>query len=165
MNKNLALVALLNEYQLDFEMYEHEPIFTVDEGKHLSASIMGAHSKNLFLKDKKKSYFLVSVLEHKRVDLKTLSKKFGKGGLSFASKEELEQKLQLTPGSVTPYGLLHDAKKEVIFLLDEEFLQHEIVNFHPLQNDLTLSMKMKEFLRFFELIEHHPNIIKIPELS
>lgn len=165
MSKNLPLVALLNEYQLAFEIYEHEPIFTVNEGKHLSASIMGAHSKNLFLKDKKKSYFLVSVLEHKRVDLKTLSKNFGKGGLSFASKEELEQKLQLTPGSVTPYGLLHDAKKEVTFLLDEEFLQHEIVNFHPLQNDLTLSMKMKEFLRFFELIEHHPSIIKIPELS
>lgn len=165
MNKNLALVALLNEYQLDFEMFEHEPIFTVDEGKHLSTSIIGAHSKNLFLKDKKKSYFLVSVLEHKRVDLKTLSKNFGKGGLSFASEKELDQKLKLTPGSVTPYGLLYDTEKDVTFLLDEEFLQHKIVNFHPLQNDLTLSVEIKEFLRFFELINHHPNIIKIPELG
>jgi Ala-tRNA(Pro) deacylase len=165
MSKKVALLSLLQKYQLEYEIHEHDPVFTVDEGKHVSANIDGAHSKNLFLKDKKKSYFLVSVLEHKRVDLKMLSKTYGKGGLSFASADELNQKLQLTPGSVTPYGLIHDTKREVTFLLDEDFLKYDIVNFHPLQNNLTVSMKVKPFLQFFELINHNPNVVKIPQLS
>lgn len=161
--KKAPLLALLEQHLFTFEMHEHEPLFTVEEGKHVSEKIKGAHSKNLFLKDKKQAYFLVSVLDHKRVDLKALSKQYGKGGLSFANETELLDKLQLTPGSVTPYALLHDKTHAVTFLLDEDFLKYEIVNFHPLQNDLTMSMDIKSFLRFFEIISHYPQLIKIPE--
>lgn len=162
--KKQLLFNFLAEHQLPYQLYEHEPIFTVEEGKHLSASINGAHSKNLFLKDKKKNFFLVSILEHKRVDLKQLSKMYGKGGLSFASAEELDEKLKLTPGSVTPYALLNDVEQKIVFILDEDFLTFEIVNFHPLQNDLTVSMSIASFLRFFQLIHHQVNIIQIPIL-
>lgn len=164
MSKKLPLLNLLQEHQLDYFLHEHEPLFTVDEGKHISAKIAGAHSKNLFLRDKKKNYFLVSVLEHKRVDLKALSKLYGKGGLSFASAEELDQKLQLLPGSVTPYALMFDRNNEVKFILDQDFLKFDIVNFHPLQNNLTMSMDINAFLRFFELVKHLPEVVNIPEV-
>ncbi len=164
MSRKAPLLELLAEHQFQYQLHEHEPIFTVDEGRHVSEKIQGAHSKNLFLKDKKKTFFLISVLEHKRVDLKALSKMYGKGGLSFANEEELNQKLKLTPGSVTPYALIHDINEEVTFILDEDFLTYEVVNFHPLQNDLTVSMDIKSFMRFFEVINHEPEVIKIPEL-
>ena len=164
MNKQLPFINLLHEHQLPYQLHEHEPVFTVEEGKQVSTKIQGAHSKNLFLRDKKKTFFLVSVLDHKRVDLKALSKLYGKGGLSFGSANELDDKLKLTPGSVTPYALLHDIKQEVIFLLDEDFLKFEVVNFHPLRNDLTVSINIKSFLRFFDIINHVPEIIVIPEI-
>ncbi len=164
MTKKIALLDLLATHQFNYQMHEHEPVFTVEEGKHLSEKIAGAHSKNLFLKDKKKAYFLVSVLEYKRVDLKALSKQYGKGGLSFANADELLEKLQLTPGSVTPYALFHDKNNEITFILDEDFLKYDIVNFHPMQNDLTLSMAIEPFMRFFDVIAHQPLLIKIPEL-
>src|SRR5260221_5140706 len=113
MNKKMVLLDFLNANHLHYQLYDHEPIFTVAEGKVLSHSISGAHSKNLFLKDKKNSFWLISVLEDKRVDLKALSTMYGKGRLSFASEEELFQKLKLTPGAVTPYALLHDTSHEV----------------------------------------------------
>lgn len=164
MSKKAPLLDLLREHQFQYQLHEHEPVFTVEEGKHVSEKIQGAHSKNLFLKDKKKNFFLVSVLDYKRVDLKALSKMYGKGGLSFGNAEELNQKLKLTPGAVTPYALLHDINNEVTFILDEDFMKYDIVNFHPLQNDLTVSMDIKSFMRFFEVINHVPEIIKIPEL-
>ncbi len=163
--KKKPLIDLLQTHHFGYQIHEHDPIFTVEEGKHVSEKIQGAHSKNLFLKDKKKNYFLVSVLEHKRVDLKALSKQYGKGGLSFASADELLEKLQLTPGSVTPYALMHDKNHEIIFILDKDFLKFEIVNFHPLQNNLTLSMDVASFMRFFEVIMHQPILCQIPEVG
>ena len=162
--KEESLLKIFKEYNLQYTIHQHEPVFTVDESQHLTESIPGAHSKNLFLKDKKKSLFLVSVLEQKRLHLKALSKILGKGGLSFAGAEDMLEKLNLTPGSVTPYGLIHDQNKEVTFVLDRDFLNYEIVNFHPLRNDQTLSVNINDFLAFFEKLNHRPQLIEIPEI-
>lgn len=162
--KEEHLLDLLKKHQIHYQLHHHEPLFTTEQSSNLHEVVLGAHSKNLFLKDKKKSFFLVSILDHKRVDFKALSKMFGKGGLSFSSAEDLMDKLQLTPGSVTPYALLHDEIQEVCFILDEDFLQYEKVNFHPLRNDMTMSVAMNSFLQFFEIIQHSPHIIKIPTL-
>lgn len=158
-----ALLAFLATHQLPYELYHHEPVFTVPEGLHLQEQIPGAHSKNLFLKDKKGHFFLVSLLEHKQVDLRALSKAYGKGGFSFAKAEVLMEKMQLTPGSVTPYGLLHDTAKSITFLCDKEFAEYSHVNFHPMRNDMTVQVSWQTFLRFFDLIQHSPTLIAIPE--
>lgn len=159
------LLDFFKMHQLIYKLYEHEPVFTVPEGVHLQEQIPGAHSKNLFLKDKKNGFFLVSLLEHKQVDIKALARDYGKGGLSFAKPEALMEKMQLTPGSVTPYGLMHDTQKSITFLLDQDFQQYEAVNFHPLRNDRTLHVAWGTFLEFFRLIEHPPTLIAIPEKS
>lgn len=160
----LALYALCHKHQLHYVLHTHAPIFTVEEGEEVSKIISGAHSKNLFLKDKKDQFFLVSVLQDKRVNLKQLSKEVGKGGLSFGSPMNLQNVLQLLPGSVTPFGLMSDHIKQVHFILDVDFLQYEYVNFHPLRNDKTLQMGINDFLRFFEVIEHPPVIRAVPIL-
>ncbi len=156
-------LKLLTDHQLNYQLHEHEAIFTVEQGKHLHPLIQGAHSKNLFLKDKKNFYCLVSILEHKRMNINLFAKTLGLGRLSFANAEELMAKLHLIPGAVTPFGLVNDQMHEVKFFLDEDFLTFDIVNFHPLQNDATIGMAIDPFLRFFELIAHKPEIIKIPE--
>ena len=159
------LYALLRKNELNYHIHHHDPVFTVDEGKHLSLTIAGAHSKNLFLKDKKGDFFLVSVTEDKRVDLKQLSKELGKGGLSFGTSDNLEENLHLTPGSVTPFGLIHEDAKNVKFVLDHDFMKYDYVNFHPLRNDKTIQMPRNDFLRFFEIIRHLPDIRMIPVIT
>lgn len=159
-----TFLKFLDEHGFLYALHEHEPIYTVEQGRHLHKKIAGAHSKTLFLKDRKNSYFLVSILEYKRLDVKAFSRMYGKGGLSFASEQALLDILHLEPGAVTPFGLFYESAKEVQFILDEDFLQATAVNFHPLQNDSTLSMDVNSFLKFFATIKHPIEMIKIPVL-
>jgi Ala-tRNA(Pro) deacylase len=161
---HLKLFSFFQEHTVPFTAHMHPPLFNVGDGLKLGVQIAGANSKNLFLKDKKDTFFLVSILDFKRVDLKTLSKLYGKGALSFASAAYLKNILDLTPGSVTPYGLLNDTEHKVTFILDADFLNHDLINFHPLQNDMTVSVAPKDFLTFCTLIDHAPSIIEIPML-
>lgn len=161
---HLRLFSIFQDHGINFVELAHPPLFSVGDEIELGVVIPGANSKNLFLKDKKNNFFLVSVLNHKRVDLKAVSKLYGKGGLSFASAEYLKAHLDLTPGSVTPYGLLNDTENKVTFILDEDFLGHALINFHPLRNDMTVSVAPNDFLTFCTHINHTPSIIHIPEL-
>jgi len=157
-----TLIAFLQQHNFFFQIHEHEPVFTVEEGLHLHEVIPGPHCKSLFLKDHKNNYLLLSLREEKRVDLKALSSALNVGRLSFGKPEALLNMLKLTPGSVTPYGLMFDEGKQVAFFLDEDLLQYKVTNFHPMRNDMTLSMPITEFLRFFTLIKHSPTIVKVP---
>jgi len=160
----ITLIAFLKQHQFDFHIHEHEPVFTVEEGLYLHEIIPGPHCKTLFLRDHKNNFLLLSLKEDKRVDLKALSTVLNVGRLSFGKPDALLAKLKLTPGSVTPYGLLFDEEKQVAFFLDEDLAQEEITNFHPMRNDMTLSMPITSFLRFFNLIDHSPTIVKVPTL-
>lgn len=159
------LLSALKDYNLTYELHSHVPIFTAEEAHKLHLNIQGAHSKNLFLRDKLKNFFLVTVLDHKRVDLKALSKNFGAGHFSFGSCEDLLSLLGVTPGSVTPYALINDKEHKVKFLLDKDIMNYDLVNFHPLRNDMTLNVSLKHFLKFFDKIGHQPQIISIPIIS
>jgi Ala-tRNA(Pro) deacylase len=158
------LLSLFNDNNIVFQLYEHPEVFTVNESAFLKTSIIGSHSKNLFLKNKKKQFFLVSVEDNKRVDLKALSKLYGKGGLSFGSPEELKAMLNVMPGSVTPYGLMYDKHHHITFILDKDLIAYATVNFHPLRNDMTVSISVQDFLKFCTIIQHTPSIISIPVL-
>lgn len=160
-----TLISFLKQHQFTFQIHEHEPVFTVEEGLHLHEIIPGPHCKSLFLRDHKNNYLLLSLKEDKRVDLKALSGLLQKGRLSFGKPEALLEMLKLTPGSVTPFGLLFDNEKHVEFFLDEELLEHEVTNFHPMRNDMTLSMPVASFLHFFSLINHSPTIVKVPTIA
>lgn len=161
---HLRLYSIFQDYDIPFIDLVHPPLFSIGDEIKFGIVIPGANSKNLFLKDKKNNFFLVSVLDYKRVDLKALSKQYGKGGLSFASAEHLKTLLDLIPGSVTPYGLLNDTEHKVTFILDEDFLGHSLISFHPLRNDMTVSVASNDFLTFCTYINHTPSIIHIPEL-
>src|SRR5690606_23067372 len=144
-------------------LYQHDPVFTVENGSELKKMIPEAHCKTLFLKSKK-GYFLISVLAYKRIDLKKFAQEHDTGKLSFCNEQELLSLLCLTPGSVTPYGLITKQDAPIIFFLDKDILTHHVVNFHPLQNNMTVGIEIKAFLRFFEIIEKNPHIVIIPTI-
>jgi Ala-tRNA(Pro) deacylase len=168
MNEKI-LLDFLDANKIPYTLFRHNPVFTCEdelvlEGGGGVENIPGAHSKNLFLKNKKNnSFFLVSVPQEKRVDLKELSKMLTCDKLSFGSPEELLECLKLEPGSVTPFGLLFDKHKRVMFILDSDLLLKESLNFHPLRNDMTLNIGSQSFLDFAEKIDHKALIKLIPE--
>ena len=142
------LLELFRSKALDFQIHDHDPLFTVEDSEKLRGKIKGAHTKNLFLKNKKNNFFLLSCDENAKVDLKRFSKSIGAKNLSFASSEYLEKLLGIKPGSVSPYALLNDNDNEVEFFFDEMLFKSETINFHPLINTTTISIKTSAFIDF-----------------
>ena len=102
------LLDLLKNKGLNFQIYKHPPLYTVEDSERLRGKIGGAHTKNLFLKNKKDEFFLFSCEENVQVDLKNFSKSIGAKNLSFANEIYLEKYLGIKPGSISPYALLND---------------------------------------------------------
>jgi|TARA_B110000438_G_scaffold181032_1_gene172969 Ala-tRNA(Pro) deacylase len=145
-----TLVDILNNEKIDFEITEHKSLFTVKESEEINNKIIGAHTKNLFLKNKKNNFFLFSCKNDTSVNLKELSKNSIFKNLSFANESYLKEFTRMTPGSVNPFGLLFDKKEIVSLYLDIKLLDHEIVNFHPMINTATISIKVSSFLGFMK---------------
>ena len=132
----------------------HEPVFTVAESQELRGTLPGGHSKNLFLKNKKGDLWLVTAAEDAAVDLKALTKTLGAGRLSFGKPDLLLEVLGVTPGSVTPFGLLNDAEKRVTFVLDGRLAAMDPLNFHPLVNNATTAVSTADFRKFLTACGH-----------
>ncbi len=151
-----SLINLLESNSICYKITEHKPLFTVEDSKNLRGSIDGAHSKNLFLKDKKNNFFLVSFIEDIIADLKKASVPLKSKKLSFANEDYLMNILGIKPGSVSPFGLLNDKEKKVKFFFDQEFMEYEIVNFHPLINTSTVSIAPNDLINLIE--QHHSKV-------
>ena len=150
------LYELLSVKNVDFQIHEHDPLFTVEDSERLRGEIKGAHTKNLFLKNKKNNFFLISCDENAKVNLKQFSKSIDAKNLSFANARYLEQFLGILPGSVSPFALLNDKNNVVEFYFDEKLYNSEIINFHPLINTTTINIKTSEFIDF--LLENNKKI-------
>lgn len=157
------IFLFLKEKGISFTNHVHVPVFTVHEAQEVEKSIPGAHCKNLFLKTKKDQFVLVVMLGEDRLDLKTFEKVMALGKFSFASAEDLQKYLQITPGSVTPFTLIHPTSKGISVVLDQDMMAFEYVNYHPLRNDMTTTISSKDFLKFFEYVGHQPQILKLPK--
>ena len=149
----------LNKLKCDYFIHEHQALKTVADSKILRGIMKGGHSKNLFLRDKKKNNFLITTNEDQKIDLKNLEKKLGTSRLSFGSPDRLYEFLGVKPGSVSPFALINDHKKRVSFYIDKNLLNETILNFHPLTNKLTISLKTKDFERFLQSIKRAYNEI------
>ena len=159
------LFELLRVKGLDFQIHNHEPLYTVEDSEKFRGKIKGSHTKNLFLKNKKNRFFLFSCDEKATVDLKLFSKSIDAKNLSFANERYLDKYLGIKPGSVSPFALLNDKNKEVNFYLDQKLYESEIINFHPLINTTTISIKMNDFINFILENEIKINIFSLNNYS
>lgn len=156
------LFAFLDTLKIDVTTKLHAPLFTVADSQSLRGEIEGGHTKNLFLKDKKGSYFLVTVDEEAEVDLKQVHHLIGASGrVSFGKPDALMELLGVYPGAVTVFGLINDGAGAVKVVLDSVLMQNAIINAHPLTNEATTSIANGDLLRFIEATGHEPLILKV----
>ena len=158
-----ALLAKLDELGIAYSRHHHEPLFTVADSQAMRGAIPGAHIKNLFVKNKKQQIWMITVLEHRVVDLNTLAKQIGAGRVSFAKPELLLQHWGVRPGAVTPFGAINDTDQVVTVILDEALKGEPVVNCHPLVNDQTVGVSADDLVRFLNAVGHPPEFVAIPE--
>jgi Ala-tRNA(Pro) deacylase len=146
------------------ETIEHEAVFTVEQSRGVKARVPGAHSKNLFVKDKKGRHFLIIARAETPIDLKRTHAAVGASGrLSFGSADQLREVLGVEPGSVTPFAVINDTAGRVSVILDADLMAHERVNFHPLVNTMTTGISREDLVRFLAATGHEPRILRLPE--
>ena len=146
-----SLIKLLDKNNCQYKLYKHPPLVTVEDSVNMRGKINGGHTKNLFLKNKKNNFFLITSLENTIVDLKLLQKNLNLGNLSFAGEKYLKELLNVNPGAVTPFGLLNDVNHKIKFFFDINLNNFETFNFHPLVNTNTVSIKKEDFFNFFNV--------------
>jgi Ala-tRNA(Pro) deacylase len=153
------LFAFLDRLGIPHSTVCHPPLFTVEESRALRGAILGGHTKNLFLKDKSGTYYLVVAAEDATIDLKGLHRRLGaKGRFSFGSADALRELLAVEPGSVTPFAAINDVSGKVVVILDRAMLTHEVLNYHPLVNTMTTSIPRAGLMTFLKACGHEPRI-------
>lgn len=139
----------LRELGIDYTRHEHPAVGTVEEAERYWSNIDATHCKNLFLRNQKGNrHYLVVLVAAKKADLRAVAVQIGDGKLSFASPERLMIHLGLTPGSVSPFGLINNADRGVRVVLDQDLQKATRVSFHPNINTLTYTVTLADFARF-----------------
>lgn len=155
--------ALLTRLGINATTHEHEAHFTVAQSSEHHHLMPGAHTKNLFVKDKAGALYLVTAEAHSPLDLKTMDKAIGaRGRVSFASPEQMMEHLGIVPGSVSPLALVNETRGAVRFVLERKLMEAELINVHPLVNTRTTALQPAQLLAFLAATGHAPLIIDLP---
>ncbi len=158
-----GILAYLADLGLAAPTVSHEPAFTVEQSKRITGDIPGAHTKNLFVKDKRGRMFLVVAEHEQRIDLKRLHEVIGgTGRLSFCSADQMMTFLGVTPGSVTSLAVINDRSHAVTVVIEAALMAEAVINCHPLINSMTTSLSRDSLLAFFRATGHEPMIVALP---
>lgn len=158
------LFAFLAGLGITVKTTTHPPLYTVADSQLLRGELEGGHTKNLFLKDKKGRYFLLTVGEDSEIDLKSVHQRIGASGrLSFGRPEALMELLGVVPGAVSAFGVINDTGHAVKVVLDAELMHNAVINAHPLVNTATVSIGRDDLVKFLRATGHEPDILKLAE--
>ena len=155
------VLNFLSLHDIEYVLHEHEAVFTTEEAKAHAGDIPGLACKNLLLRNRKKTrYFLLVLPADKPTNIKEFAGRVGAKNLSFASADALMEKLGLTPGSVSPFGLINDTAGSVELFVDQEVMDAAIVTFHPNINTATLELTKQMFRKYLEVLGCGYSVLK-----
>jgi Ala-tRNA(Pro) deacylase len=144
---------VLATLKIPFHYIEHPPVPTVEEAEKYWADVDAAHCKNLFFRNHKGSrHYLVIFYYKKLLNIRDLEQRLKQGKLSFASAERMHRFLGLAPGSVSPFGLIHDTGNHVHLFIDSRLKNFNRISFHPNLNTASLIVSFDDFLRYLNYI-------------
>lgn len=153
------IFKLLDELNLEYTNYEHEPAFTCADAKWIE--IPGKRVKSLLLKNKQKNkFFMVVIEDHKRLDSNIIRKYFWENKISFVSEELMIEKIWVKPGHVSPFAMINNAEKDITIVFDIS-LKWTQIWIHPLQNDNTILIKIDDILKFLEKIGSNYTFVEL----
>jgi Ala-tRNA(Pro) deacylase len=162
MNGDPRLYEILEKLGISFEYHEHPPAPTIEEAMKYWKDLDATHCKNIFFRNHKGNRHYLVILEHtQQLGIHDLEQRLKQGKLSFASDERLLKHLGLTPGSVTPFGLINDSENHVHVFLDENLQKSPTISFHPCINTASIVVRFDDFLRFLDWTGNGYEFIKL----
>jgi Ala-tRNA(Pro) deacylase len=160
-----ALLAWLAERGIDQVTTDHPAVFRVEDGHDMKVGIEGVHTKNLFLKDKKGQLWLVSAAQDTVIDLKRVPSVIGSDRLSFGNEGLMWETLGVRPGSVTALGLVNDVNGRVRFVIDRRLWEADRVNFHPLVNTATTTLRQDALRQVMTALGREPVVVDFEAMA
>lgn len=165
MEKEIKVYDLLDSIGVPFVRVDHEAVMTIEACKGIDEALGITINKNLFLCNRQKTaYYLLLLPGGKALKTKELSAQIPTTRLSFASGEDMEKYLNVTPGSATVMGLLFDPEKKVQLLIDEEIFKEEYMGCHPCINTSSIRFTTKDFLeKIVKALGHDYIVVKLTD--
>lgn len=149
----MEIKEYLKKLNINFIVHKHPPVYTTEQAEKYHKEIKGIHSKNLFLKDRKsKKFYLLIIPTAKKLEIKQFENLVNEK-LKFANEIDLKEILNLTPGAVSPFGLINDKDNKVIIVIDKEVWNSDYVSFHPNINTETLELTNQDFHKYIKSLK------------
>ncbi len=163
LKKEMDSYELLERLGISYYRLDHDEAKSVEDCLEVEELLDIEIYKNLFLcNSSKNEYFLLTMLGNKKFDTKIVSKQVGSSRLSFAGPEDLEEYLNLQPGSVSVLGLMFDKERKVKLLIDKDLLADEYFGCHPCVNTSSLKITTKDLLeKFLPYTGHTPMFVDL----
>ena len=150
------LYRLLESLNIEYRVYEHEAVYTMEGAAAVDAALPGQPTKNVLVKDKKtKEFYLVILLGDRKLKESDFKEQAGWTRIRFAGEEDLAELLETTPGSVSPLELVSERASGITVVVDREIsalAEDELLTFHPCRNTASLVMTRKDFFRFLDAV-------------
>ena len=163
--KEMRVYDLLDSLGIPYERTDHEPAMTMDDCMEIDRILELIICKNLFLCNHQRTKFYLLMMPGDKVfKTRDLSPRIGSSRLSFASAEDMEKYLDITPGSVSIMGLMNDTQNHVQLLVDRPVIESPLLGCHPCVNTSSLRIKTKDVLeRFLPAVHHDVIVVDLPE--
>ena len=153
----------LQELGITYDVVEHPPVLTTKQADSYIEGLEGVRTKSMFLTNKKKTqYYLLIMDDQKLLDMDDFKEQVGANRIRMASAASLAEKMQLPPGTVSPFGLLNNEEKDIRVYFDKDIVSEEIMTFHPNTNEKTIFIKTQDLFRFLESISFNYEILTLP---
>ena len=159
-----ACYDLLDGLGVAYERADHEHGDTIEALREVESLLGCEICKNLLLTNRQMTeLYLLLMPGEKPFKTRILSKEIGTARLSFAAPEQMLASLGVTPGSVSPLGLMNDREKRVHLLIDRDLLSQAYVGVHPCMNTSTLKIAWDDLLHtVFPALGVTPRFVELP---
>jgi len=153
MTKKEHVLQILEKLEIPYEIHDHKPLPTIEIAMEVWKDIDCTHCKNLFFRNHKGNrHYLVILESNHKLDIKDLEQRLRQGKISFASEKRLDRYLGISPGSVSPFGLINDLDNHVHVFLDKHLLNAENISFHPNVNTASVVIAMSDFRKYLSWV-------------
>ncbi|PKO97970.1 MAG: prolyl-tRNA editing protein [Bacteroidetes bacterium HGW-Bacteroidetes-8] len=164
-----VVLSLLKDLKIIYQIWFHPPLPTIDLAMEYWKDLPGTHCKNLFFRNHKGNRHYLVIYECSNIlDIHSLERSLKEGKLSFASDSRMEKYLGVSPGSVSPFGLINDRERHIRLFIDETLREAGQLSFHPNDNRATIVIKGEDLFRFLDYcgnVYQFLSFAKVPHIT